>query len=470
MMHPTAPGAAGATPTGPAYLVRRDSGAEVALDRDLIGLGRGPDNHVVVPDPRASRRHALIQREGAGYTIEDLDTANGTWVNGRRIAERTPLRGDDLIQIGATEFTFREPQAAAVMPEVIPVRGARLLRASTGEEIALDRDLVSIGRGAQNQIVVPDPRASRRHALIQREGETYWIEDLGGSNGTFVNEQRVEGRAPLNHGDEIHIGGAEFTFQLIGLPGTAREAPPDRAATPAMPAVSAMSTPQPREWPPAPVSPPPPPPPPAGLPGAHAGPAGATPRQPAPPPPPPPAVPPPPPGEEAGITTMIEGLDRLPGPGGQPGQQAGEITRLIHGLDAPAPGAEPVPVGEVTRFIQGLDAAPRGPAGGAAPAPTGGAPTLSLRLLGGPTGGDQTLQVGPTGATLGRAPDNTIPIPDRRLSRYHARIEFAHGAYWLTDLGTTNGTFVNRARLTAPHQLRPDDVISLGETNLVVLP
>jgi len=181
-------------------------------------------------------------------------------------------------------------------------------------------------------------------------------------------------------------------------------------------------------------------------------------------------VPPPPPGEEAGITTMIEGLDRLPGPGGQSGQQAGEITRLIQGLDVPAPGAEPAPVGEVTRFIQGLDAAPRDLAGGAAPAPAGGAPTLALRLLGGPAGGDQTLQVGPVGATLGRAPDNTIPIPDRRLSRYHARIEFANGAYWLTDLGTTNGTYVNRARLTAPHQLRPDDVISLGETNLVVVP
>ena len=463
MMHPTAPGAAGAAPTGPAYLVRRDSGAEVALDRDLVGLGRGPDNHVVVPDPRASRRHALIQREGASYTIEDLDTANGTWVNGRRIAERTPLRGDDVIQIGATEFTFREPQAAAAMPEVIPMRGARLLRASTGEEIALDRDLVSIGRGAQNQIVVPDPSASRRHALLQREGEAYWIEDLGAPNGTFVNEQRVTGRAPLNHGDEIRIGGAEFTFQLAGLSGMAREVPRDRASAPAMPAMPSTPVPQPRERTPAP------PPPPVGLPGAHAGPAGPMPRQPAPPPPPP-AVPPPPPGEEAGITTMIEGLDRLPGPGGQPGQQAGEITRLIHGLDVPTPGAEPVPVGEVTRFIQGLDAAPRGPAGGAAPAPASGPLALSLRLLGGPAGGDQTLQVGPAGATLGRAPDNTIPIPDRRLSRYHARIEFAHGAYWLTDLGTTNGTFVNRARLTAPHQLRPDDVISLGDTNLVVVP
>jgi pSer/pThr/pTyr-binding forkhead associated (FHA) protein len=158
---------------------------------------------------------------------------------------------------------------------------------------------------------------------------------------------------------------------------------------------------------------------------------------------------------------MIEGLDRLPGPGGQPGRQAGEITRMIQGLDVPTPGAAPAPVGEVTRFIQGLDAAP---------VPAGGEPTLALRLLGGVDGGDQTLRVGPAGATLGRAPDNTIPIPDRQLSRYHARIEFANGAYWLTDLGTTNGTYVNRARLTAPHQLRADDVISLGETNLVVVP
>jgi len=70
------------------------------------------------------------------------------------------------------------------------------------------------------------------------------------------------------------------------------------------------------------------------------------------------------------------------------------------------------------------------------------------------------------GATVGRGAENPIPIPDDGLSRVHARVTHEDGIYWLTDLESTNGTFVNGARLSAPHPLRGGDTINAGRTTI----
>jgi diguanylate cyclase (GGDEF)-like protein len=73
-------------------------------------------------------------------------------------------------------------------------------------------------------------------------------------------------------------------------------------------------------------------------------------------------------------------------------------------------------------------------------------------------------------ATLGRKPDNDIVIADESASRVHAEIEFDPAADSLTvrDLGSTNGTYVNRDRLEAPQSLGPDDQIRIGQHTLTV--
>jgi pSer/pThr/pTyr-binding forkhead associated (FHA) protein len=89
-----------------------------------------------------------------------------------------------------------------------------LVRAGSGAELVVDADLISLGRSHENQVVVPDPRASRRHALIQRADDRFWLEDLGSTNGTYHNGARVRERTPLQDGDRIRIGATEFTFHL----------------------------------------------------------------------------------------------------------------------------------------------------------------------------------------------------------------------------------------------------------------
>jgi pSer/pThr/pTyr-binding forkhead associated (FHA) protein len=71
----------------------------------------------------------------------------------------------------------------------------------------------SLGRSASNQVAIPDDRVSRRHAMIQVQGENeFWLVDFGSRNGTYLNGQRLTRPSRLQSGDHIVIGHAEFAF------------------------------------------------------------------------------------------------------------------------------------------------------------------------------------------------------------------------------------------------------------------
>jgi pSer/pThr/pTyr-binding forkhead associated (FHA) protein len=79
----------------------------------------------------------------------------------------------------------------------------------------------------------------------------------------------------------------------------------------------------------------------------------------------------------------------------------------------------------------------------------------------------QTFDAGPVPVTIGRAPENTVALPeDEFASGNHARIESQRDGVWIIDLGSTNGTFVNGARLEGRRKLREGDVVQVGDTEL----
>jgi pSer/pThr/pTyr-binding forkhead associated (FHA) protein len=83
-------------------------------------LGRAPDNDIIVEDPKVSRHHAVIAFTEERYSITDLESANGTFVNGIRVREsHHPLRAEDVISLGDTELTFYEvpPSAKTALPK-----------------------------------------------------------------------------------------------------------------------------------------------------------------------------------------------------------------------------------------------------------------------------------------------------------------------------------------------------------------
>ncbi|OFZ53859.1 MAG: hypothetical protein A2428_06380 [Bdellovibrionales bacterium RIFOXYC1_FULL_54_43] len=79
---------------------------EFELTKDEITIGRGKNCEIVLNDKKASRKNTLIRKSGMNFVIKDLDSANGTFVNGNKITEQE-LTGDDKIRIGEIEFLFQ---------------------------------------------------------------------------------------------------------------------------------------------------------------------------------------------------------------------------------------------------------------------------------------------------------------------------------------------------------------------------
>jgi pSer/pThr/pTyr-binding forkhead associated (FHA) protein len=104
------------------------SGTTYELVDDLITIGRGPDNIIIINNPSVSARHAQLQLAGETYRLKDLGSTNSTHVNGRPITE-TLLSFDDRIRFGAVEARY-ESDASGTRPlpqlEEIKARPAEL--------------------------------------------------------------------------------------------------------------------------------------------------------------------------------------------------------------------------------------------------------------------------------------------------------------------------------------------------------
>src|SRR5579859_3722748 len=101
-----------------------------------------------------------------------------------------------------------------------------------GGRITLGANQLTIGRTADNQLVVSDPKASSHHAIISQSPQGYSITDLGSTNGTYVNEQRLEPNVPraLYPGERIRIGDTSYSYEDSGL--AASPLPPAASAKP----------------------------------------------------------------------------------------------------------------------------------------------------------------------------------------------------------------------------------------------
>ena len=79
----------------------------------------------------------------------------------------------------------------------------------------------------------------------------------------------------------------------------------------------------------------------------------------------------------------------------------------------------------------------------------------------------RAFETGPVPVTIGRSAENTAALSgDEYASARHARVEAQRDGVWILDLGSTNGTFVNGARLQRPRRLNPGDVVRVGQTDL----
>ena len=107
-LNPVDEAAVDALPAGHALLVVQrgpGSGSRFLLDQDVVSAGRHPDSEIFLDDVTVSRRHAEFHREGDSFTVSDVGSLNGTYVNRDRI-DRVRLNDGDEVQIGKFRLVF----------------------------------------------------------------------------------------------------------------------------------------------------------------------------------------------------------------------------------------------------------------------------------------------------------------------------------------------------------------------------
>jgi hypothetical protein len=114
------------------------------------------------------------------------------------------------------------PDSPRRLSEIKETAGARLIVVNSsspdlncGDSFEIDRDIV-LGRIGSSGIVISDTFTSSKHARVFLKTGHYWLEDLGSTNGTFLNEVLVEQPVILADGDMFRVGGVTFQFVRCG--------------------------------------------------------------------------------------------------------------------------------------------------------------------------------------------------------------------------------------------------------------
>jgi len=248
-------------------LVSLTDGREYNIGVAPLVFGREAGCDIVVPNKDVSRRHAEIVASAQGYLLIDSST-NGTFVNGERVEGQRILARSDVIKIGGHDFRFyadKAPEPAAsgasapltpvpaetpappapppptgaevrlshtmhglpFPPPVAPPRpvarasGASLPMATflvrsgnlKGERLTVRVPVVNIGRADYNDLVLPEESVSGTHAKLTRREGVWMLSDLGSTNGTFIDGERLTGDAPLTPGNVVRFGDVSLMFE-----------------------------------------------------------------------------------------------------------------------------------------------------------------------------------------------------------------------------------------------------------------
>jgi len=178
-----------------------------------LTIGRRSDCDIVVDTDLASRKHARIVTQGNECLIVDLDSLNGTYLNGERLrSELRRLSDGDTVVVGGESLRFLSGGETKLAQRSMPVHGVRAVH--------LQSQRVTIGRDPGNDVVLDDPNVSRYHAELASNAAGVELKDLASTNGSRLNGEIVD-RAVLETGDELGIGPFRLIFDGRGV--TARD-------------------------------------------------------------------------------------------------------------------------------------------------------------------------------------------------------------------------------------------------------
>ncbi|HJR80046.1 MAG TPA: FHA domain-containing protein [Anaerolineales bacterium] len=318
-----------------------------------------------------------------------------------------------------------------------------ILSSGSPNEFELSQSEIVIGRDSSADLSIPSPAVSRRHARLIREGTGYALEDLGSSNGTFLNGERLTARRPLKSGDQIRLGQAiTLTYQapVVESAETVVRAPTPVAASGLQTVIG--------EGPDLPID--------ASPPKLVVTISGSSPQT----------------HVLTRPSLMIGRVDendivissqivsrqhaRLEQVnGGYRIAMTSEAKNPILFEGRPLEEPRVLRHGDVLR-IGSLDPGMMVTMAYEDPREAGQDVTRDIVF------GEKTL------IQIGRDPSNDVVLPSPNVSRFHAQVERVGQRYRVVDLRSSNGIFVNGERVEDAVWLKPDDSIRVGQYRFVM--
>lgn len=316
---------------------------------------------------------------------------------------------------------------------------------AAAREFELVKSEIVIGRDESVELHIASPAVSRRHARLMRDGEGYVLEDLGSSNGTFVNGQRISGRHPLKSGDQVRLGQAiTLTYRAPEMSSSAATAVRTPVAVPSGSAQTMI-------------------------------------------------------GEEPLLSQVDAGPPQLLVTIAGENPQTHTLTKQSITIGRAEDNDIIIPSPIVSRHHVRLEKVDGGYQvivlpDARNPVLFEGRPLEGPRIL---RHGD-LLRIGSldpgvmvtmnysvpgqarqeierdiifgekTLIQIGRDPANDVVLPSPNVSRFHAQVERVGQRYRVEDLRSSNGTFVNGQRIEGPVWLKPSDTIRIGQYRFVM--
>lgn len=202
----------------------------VLAEGATASIGRLETNDICIREHHVSRQHAVINYRDGVFMLTDLGSANGVYLNDRRLSEPFPLTSGDEIRLYVPVLHFsavvdEEEQRQAtehgtLLTATIGEGSGRLIITNGPQEdtsIPLLSETVMVGRATSKadwDVCLEDMSVSRPHARLELIDSTWVLYDLGSANGTLVNGTPVteKGRV-LRDGDVINFGSTVALFR-----------------------------------------------------------------------------------------------------------------------------------------------------------------------------------------------------------------------------------------------------------------
>ncbi|MFA4828386.1 MAG: FHA domain-containing protein [Thermodesulfovibrionales bacterium] len=220
---------------------------EIQLDKEVITIGRNPDNDIQIDNPAVSGSHAKIINEGGKIFLEDMNSTNSTFINGKKIS-KSALNNNDIITIGKHTLVFSGPSQTAEADKtlqtkkpglnetiVLDTRAQKAMQAEASgaaassekiggftviegsaekNEYELTKRLTTIGKTETAEIKLKGFFAPKVAALINRTKDGYFISPPGTKTKIKINGSSLEGRYELKDGDIVEVENLKMQFYI----------------------------------------------------------------------------------------------------------------------------------------------------------------------------------------------------------------------------------------------------------------